>query len=81
MGAGGDADCPGRADIGDLALEDAFAIEDLNALVAAIGYVEVAARIGGEGERRIELPLRRAARAPGFQEAAVGIELRDAGLP
>src|ERR1035437_4458661 len=78
VGAGGNADRPRGAYIGALPLKAAFVIEDLNPAVAAIGYVHVAARIGGEGERQIELALPRPARAHGLQDTPVTVEFRDA---
>src|ERR1035437_3567279 len=74
---GPNADRPRGAYIGDLALKAALVIEDLNPAVAAIRYVHVAARIGGDGERQVDLARSRPARAPGLEETPVTVELRD----
>src|SRR4051812_7157908 len=58
----------------------AVAIEDLNAVVAAIGDVDVVLPIDGNVVRRVELPRLAAPRAPRLDPVAVFIELGDARI-
>src|SRR5262245_34897660 len=67
-----------RADIGDLRLERAFAVEDLDAVVAGVGHVDVACRIAGDAADLVELPLSRSGLAPRLHEVPFLGELRDA---
>src|SRR5262249_20140552 len=65
-----------RADVGDLRLEHAVAVEYLNPLVARIGDVDVARRFARDPADRVELPLSRAGLSPRLHEVAVLGELR-----
>ena len=67
-----------HADVLDRRLERAVVVEDLNALVALIGDVDVALRVGSDRMRRVEFALAGPARSPRLDEAAVLVELRDA---
>ena len=78
--AGRDADGPGRAHVRELGLERAVVVEHLNALIAHIGDVDVAAGIDGDGVRNIELAGFGTGRAPGLDELPVLVELGDAGV-
>ena len=62
----------------DLRLERALAVEDLDALVAGVGDVEVARRVGDDAANLVELALARSGVAPRLQEVAVLVELGDA---
>src|SRR5262249_40870521 len=73
----GHADRLRRADVGDLRLERALAVEHLDALVARIGDVQVARRIAREAADLVELPLRGPGLAPRLHEVPVLRELRD----
>ena len=55
-------------------------VDDLDAAVAAIGDVDVALGVVGDGVRRVELPGLVAARADRLDEVAVLGELRDARI-
>ncbi len=59
-------------------LKRALAVEDLDALVAGVGDVDVAGSIAGDPAHPVELTLTRAGAAPGLEEIAVLVELRDA---
>ena len=63
---------------GDLRLERALAVEDLDALVARVGDVNVAGDIARDPANAVELARSRAGAAPGLEEVAVLVELRDA---
>src|ERR1700730_10854119 len=56
----GDANRPRGAHVEVLRFELSVVIEYLNAAIAAIAYVNVALRVGGDGVRGIELARRRA---------------------
>src|SRR5439155_4813408 len=73
-----DADGHRRADVGDLRLRRAVAVEHLNALVAGVGDVHVALRVERDPAQRVELPDLGAALAPRLDEVAVLVEFRDA---
>src|SRR5262245_24235309 len=75
--AAGDADRLGRADPGDLRLERALAVEHLDAVVAGVGHVEIAASVGHDPFDPVELALSRSGVAPGLDEVAVLRELRN----
>src|SRR5207248_3095742 len=72
------ADCLRVADILDLGLERAVVIEHLDALVAAVGGVDVALGINGDAVDAGELTGGAAALAPLLDEHAVLRELGDA---
>src|SRR4029434_5904127 len=76
--AAADADPRRGADAGDLRLERAFAVEDLNAVVARVGDVNIAVGVAGDAADPLELALAGAGVAPGLQEVAVLVELGDA---
>src|SRR5215471_1248151 len=78
VSTGRDADSPRRADARDLGLERAFAIEDLDALIAAVGDVDVVLRVGGDGQWEVELPGICATGAPALEVLAVRVHLGDA---
>src|SRR6266851_5392085 len=67
-----------HADVGDLRLERALAVEHLDALVAGIGHIEIALRIARDAADLVELALRRPGVSPGLREVALFGELRDA---
>src|SRR5690242_6752608 len=73
-------DGPRRADIGVLSFGIAIVIEHLDALVAAITYVNVPLRINSDGMRSIKLANRSAPSAPGLNEDAVFVKFSDAGV-
>src|SRR6185503_4756053 len=73
-----DADRLRHADVGDLRLERAFTIKHLDALVPRVGHVDVSGRVAGDAANAVELSLRRAGLAPGLEEIAVPVELRNA---
>src|SRR5215813_1327772 len=64
----------------DRSEERAVGIEDLDAAVAAVGDVDVAARIGRDTVRRVELALLRPLLAPRLHPVAVLRKLCDAGI-
>src|SRR5262249_55560592 len=66
-----------RADAGDLRLERALAVEHLNPVVAGVGDVDVAGRIGGDAADLVELSLARSGLAPRLHEVPLPGELRD----
>src|SRR6266851_1517632 len=66
-----------HADVGDLRLERALAVEHLDALVAGIGHIEIALRIARQPADLVELPLRRSSLSPGLHKVAVLGELGD----
>ena len=78
VGPGGNANRPGRARIGELGLEFAVVVEDLNALVPEVAHVNVALGVGRERMRRIELAGLGTSRSPGLEEFAALVELGDA---
>src|SRR5579862_1786871 len=80
MGPLGNTNCLRSADACDLRLERAIVIEDLDALVAAVGDVDVALSIDSDAVRRIELAVLRAFGAPGLEERSVLRELGDASI-
>ena len=49
--SGRDANGPGRSGAGDLTLRRAAGVEDLNALITAVGDADVVRRIDGDRER------------------------------
>src|SRR5438094_555240 len=63
-----------------LAQERAVAIEDLDAAIAAVGYIDVAPGIRGDAVRRMELAGLVAAVAPRLEPVAAAVDLRDAGV-
>src|SRR4030095_8700079 len=67
-----------RADVAELRLELALAVEDLDALVAGIGDVDIARVRHGDRLHAGELALAGAGRSPVRDELAVLVELRDA---
>ena len=77
---GRDAERLRRPDIGELRLEVPVAVEDLNPLVAAVAYIDVALRIDSDRAGGAEIALLGALGAPGFDEHAVLVELGDAGV-
>src|SRR5207249_12021757 len=58
--------------------ERAVGVENLNAVVARVGDVHVARRVGGDAADLVELPLRRSRLSPRLQIIAVLVEFRDA---
>src|SRR3954463_6900510 len=78
VAAGRDAERLRVADILDLALERPIVVEDLDALVAAIGRIDVALGIDGDAVDAGELAGRVASLAPRLDEHAVLRELGDA---
>src|SRR2546425_10383665 len=67
VGRGGNID-------GDLAEELSIGVEDLDAPVAAVGDVDVVARVDGDAVRQVELAGLIAGFAPGFKPVAVLID-------
>ena len=65
---------------GELALEIAVAVEYLNAVIAAVGDVDVALGVGRDRMRRVELAGTFAAVAPRFEPVAVLVDLGDARI-
>src|SRR6266446_2107967 len=63
-----------------LAQERAVAVEDLDAAIAAVGYIDVAPGIRGDAVRRMGLAGLVAAVAPRLEPVAVAVDLRDAGV-
>src|SRR5438876_1255677 len=63
-----------------LAQERAVAIEDLDAAIAAVGYIDVAPGIRGDAMRRMKLAGLAAAVAPRLEPVAAAVDLRDAGV-
>ena len=80
MRPGRDADGPGSADVDELRLESAVAVEYLNAAVFPVGHVDVALRVGGNRVQHVELSGRGAARAPALDVLAVFVEFGDARI-
>src|SRR5258705_5258882 len=78
MRPGRDADGRRYADVGDLRLGVAVAVELLDAFVAGVGDVDVALRIERDAAQRVELPRFAAALTPRLDEVAVLVELGDA---
>ena len=74
-GAAREAHGDRRADVGELRLERAVAIEHLHALVAHVGHVDVAARVDGNRFQAAELARRTAGGAPLADEAPLLVEL------
>src|SRR5439155_18918781 len=74
----GDANRLRRADVGDLRFERAFAVENLDAVVAGIGDVDVPGRVAGDAADAIELTRSRSGLPPRLHEVPVLGELRDA---
>ena len=70
----------GRPGVFHLAHELAVRIEDLDALVLAIGHPEQPVRIDRDAVRDLELPGRRAFAAPRRDELPVLVELQDARI-
>src|SRR4029077_8646792 len=73
-----DADRLRRPDVGDLRLERAVSVKDLDPLVAGVGHVDIAGRISRDAADLIELPLTGSRGAPRLDEVAVLGELADA---
>src|SRR5207237_10738556 len=67
-----------RADVAELRLVRPVGVEDLNALVARVGDVDVAARVDGEALHSGELTVLGSGRSPLLEELAVLVEFRDA---
>src|ERR1035441_7837993 len=65
---------------GELTLEIAVAVEYLNAVIAAVGDVDVALGVGRDRMRRVELAGTFAAVAPRFEPVAVLVDLGDARI-
>ena len=80
MRAGRDAYGPRRSNTRDLRLRRAFGVEDLDALITAVGDVQVVAGIEGDRERQVELTGIGPARPPRLDVLAVRIVLGDAGV-
>src|SRR5262249_46186549 len=76
--AGRDADGHRRADVRDLRLHVAVAVEYLDPLVAGVGDVDVALGVEDDAADGAELAGLAAARSPGLDEVAVLVELRHA---
>ncbi len=76
-GGGGTGVVEGDVD-GDLTEEFSVAVEDLDAAVAAVGYVDVALCVGGDAVRGIELAGLVAGLAEGHEPLAVLVDLGDA---
>ena len=55
LGTPRDAKCRGRTHVGELRLEDAVAVEDLNALVSFIAHIDVILRVDGDAMDDVEL--------------------------
>ena len=66
-----------KSDVGPLRQVFAVHVEDLNALVQAIGHIDMLVAIDGDTVDRVELPVTAAVRAPGHEIASVAIELDD----
>src|SRR2546430_181440 len=73
-----DADRLRRADAGNLRLERALAVEDLDALVPRVGHVDVARRVGRDAANPVGLSRRRPRLPPRLHEVAVLCGLRHA---
>src|SRR5205807_4543435 len=65
---------------GHLAEKLPFPLEDLDATVASVGYVNVSLGIDGDAVRRVELTRLVARLSPRFEPVAVLIDLGDAGV-
>src|SRR5262249_14787921 len=78
MRARRNADRCGRAHAGDLVLVIAVVVEDLDALVAEVGHVDVALGIDAHRHRHVELAGFGAARAPALYESPALVEFDDA---
>src|SRR5262245_47099300 len=78
MLTGGDADRVRRADVGDLRLHRAVAVEHLDPLVAGVRDVDVALGVERDAVERAELTRLAAAESPRLDEMSILVELRDA---
>jgi hypothetical protein len=64
----------------DLVEQGAFAVEHLDAPVGAVGHIDVALGVGGNGMHRVELAGASARRAPRFHPVAALVDLGDARI-
>src|SRR4029077_12384857 len=80
IGTGGQADRLRVSEIADLRLEGAVIVEDLDAVVVAVGDVNIALCIHGDTADIVELALARALLAPALDELAVLVEFGDARI-
>ena len=74
----GDEDRIDRVQVGPLLQESPFLVEDLYAVVLAVGHVEAPARVHGQAVRSMELAGLDAQLAPRLDELPPGVELDDA---
>src|SRR5712671_4314644 len=76
----GHADRLGISEIADLRLEGAVVVEDLDAVVVAVGDIDIALRVNRNAADIVELALAGALLAPAFDEFAVLVEFGDARI-
>src|SRR3954468_5638746 len=80
IGPGGQADRLRVSEIADLRLEGAVVVEDLDAVVVAVGDIDIALRVDRDAADVVELALSAALLAPALHELAVFVEFGDARI-